>query len=90
MTSGADDTASFASKKTTSPAVMFISRLVLPSAMTWTEKSACVANLPHLHKHTRALPAACCCYGIVAVLRLVLVLLRTTSAYSLVLSPHHL
>ena len=54
---------------------MFTSRLVLPSAMTSTEKSACVANLPHLHKHTRALPAACCCYGVVAVLRLVLVLL---------------
>ena len=43
------------SKKSTSPAVMFTSRLVLPSAMTWTEKSACVANLPHVHKHTRAL-----------------------------------
>ena len=42
------------SKKSTSPAVMFTSRLVLPSAMTWTEKSACFANLPHLHKHTRA------------------------------------
>ena len=76
MTSGADDTASFASKKTTSPAVMFISRLVLHRAMTWTEKSACVANLPHLHKLTRALPVACCCYyGVVAVLRLVMVLL---------------
>ena len=38
---------------------MFTSRLVLPSAMTWTEKSACVANLPRSHKtHTRALPAA--------------------------------
>ena len=65
---------SFVSKNSTSPAVMFTSRLVLPRAMTWTEKSACVANSPHLHKHTRALPAACCCYG-VAVLRLVLVLL---------------
>ena len=42
------------SKKSTSPAVMFTSRLVLPSAMTWTEKSACVANLPRSHKHTRA------------------------------------
>ena len=62
------------SKKSTSPAVIFTSRLVLPSAMTWTEKIACVANLPHLHTHTRALPAACCCYG-VAVLLLVLVLL---------------
>ena len=39
---------------------MFTSRLVLPSAMTWTEKSAFVANLPHLYKHTRAIPAACC------------------------------
>ena len=55
-------------------AVMFTSRLVLSSAMTWTEKSACVANLPRSRKHTRAPPAACCCYG-VAVLRLVLVLL---------------
>ena len=42
------------SKKSTSPAVMFTSRLVLPSAMTWTEKSVCVANLPQLNKHTRA------------------------------------
>ena len=50
----ADDTASFVSKKSTSLAVMFTSRLVLSSAMTWTEKSACDANLPHLHKHTRA------------------------------------
>ena len=33
---------------------MFASQLVLPSAMTWTEKSGCVANLPHLHEHTRA------------------------------------
>ena len=80
MTSRADDAASFVSKKSTSPAVMITSRLVLPSAMTWTEKSACVANLPHSHKHTRALPAAaaaaaaCCSYG-VAVLRLVLALL---------------
>ena len=54
IASRANDTASFVSKKSTSPAVMFTSRLVLPSAMTWTEKSACVANLPHLHKHTRA------------------------------------
>ena len=54
MASRADDTASFVSKKSTSPAVMFTSRLVHPSAMTSTEKSACVANLPHSHKHTRA------------------------------------
>ena len=54
MASRADDTASFVSRKSTSPAVMFTSRLVLPSAMTWTEKSACVANLPRSHKHTRA------------------------------------
>ena len=73
MASRADDTACFVSKSI-SPAVMFTSRLVLPSAMTWTEKSACVANLPRSRKHTRAPPAACCCYG-VAVLRLVLVLL---------------
>ena len=54
IASRADDTASIVSKKSTFPAVMFTSRLVLPSAMTWTEKSACVANLPRLHKHTRA------------------------------------
>ena len=76
MANRADDTASFVSKKSTSPAVMFTSRLVLPSAMTWTEKSTtCAANLPHLHKHTHALPAACCCYGVAVFLRLVLVLL---------------
>ena len=78
IASRADDTTnSIVSKKSTSPAVMFTSRLVLPSAMTWTEKSACVANLPHLltQIHTRTLPAACCCYGVVAVLRLVLLLL---------------
>ena len=44
---------------------MFTSRMVLPSAMTWTEKSACVANLPRSHKHTRArfllLLLWCCC-----------------------------
>ena len=35
------------SKKSTSPAVMFISRLALPSVMTWTDKSnTCVAKLP--------------------------------------------
>ena len=48
------DTAGIVSKNSNSPTVMFTTRLVLPSAMTWTEKSACVANLPHLHKHTRA------------------------------------
>ena len=41
------------SKKRTSPAVIFTSRLVHLSTTTWTEKSACVANLPHSHKHTR-------------------------------------
>ena len=47
------------SKKSTPPAVMLISRLALPSAMTWTEKSTtCVANLPRSQQHTRALPAA--------------------------------
>ena len=58
MASRADDTAinSFQclSKKSTSPTVMFTSRLVLASAMTWTEKSACAANLPRSDKHTRA------------------------------------
>ena len=38
--------------------------------MTWTENRACVVDLPNVHKHTRALPAACCCYGVVGVLRL--------------------
>ena len=76
MIQPADDTAnSIVSKKSTSPAVMSTSRLVLPCAMTWTEKSACVANLATLTQaHTRAIPAACCCYG-VAVSRLILVLL---------------
>ena len=71
---------------------MFTSRLVLPSAMTWTEKSACVANLPRSHKHTRArflllllLLLWCCCYG-VAVLWMVLVLLLVLP--SLALSRH--
>ena len=63
------------SKKSTSPAVIFTSRLVLPSAMTWTEKSLCRELATLTQTHTRALPAACCCYGVVAVLRLVLVLL---------------
>ena len=54
MANRADDTASFVSKKSTPPAAMLTSRLVLPSAMTLAEKSACAANLPHLHKHTRA------------------------------------
>ena len=63
MANGANDTASFDCeylfKKSTSPAVMFTSRLVLASPMTWTEKSACVENLPRSHIHnTRALPAA--------------------------------
>ena len=56
------------SKKSTSPAVMFTSRLVLPSGMTWTEKSVCVANLPRSHKHTRArfllLLLWCCCIAV--------------------------
>ena len=39
------------------PVVMVTSRLVLPIAMTWTEKSACIANLPRSHKHTCVLPA---------------------------------
>ena len=53
--SRADDTASIVVfKKSTSPTVMFTRRLVLPSAMTWTVKSACVANSPQLHNYTRA------------------------------------
>ena len=71
MANRADDTASFVSKKSTSPAVMF-TRLVLPSAMTWTEQSACVANSPHLHKHARAsfllLLLWCCCIALALVL----------------------
>ena len=54
---------------------MFTSRLVLPSAMTWTKKSACVANLPHLHKHIRARFLLLAVVIGVAVLRLVLVVL---------------
>ena len=52
---------------------MFTSRWVLPSAMTWTEKSACVANLPRSHKHTRArflLLLWCCCIVVVVLLLL--------------------
>ena len=54
------------SKKSTPPAVMFTSRLALPSVMTWTEKSTtCAANLPRSQKHTRArfllLLIRCCC-----------------------------
>ena len=52
---------------------MFTSQLVLPSAMTWTEKSACVANLPRSHKHTRArfvLLLWCCCIVVVVLLLL--------------------
>ena len=47
--------------------------MVLPSAMTWTEKSACVANLPHTNTRARFLLLAVV-IG-VAVLRLVLVVL---------------
>ena len=71
-----DDTASFDSVSLRTPrqqSYMFTSRLVVPSAMTWTEKSACVANLPRSHTHARA--SYCCCYGVVAVLRLVAVIL---------------
>ena len=89
IASRADDTASFVSKKSTSPAVMVTSRLVLPSAMTWTEKSACVANLPHIHQQTRAscwllLLWCCCCIAVGSGAA------ATTSAYGLVLSPHQL
>ena len=86
IASRADDTAinSFVSKKSTSPAVKFTSRLVLPSAMTWTEKSACVAELATLTQtHTSALPSACCCDGVVAALWLVLVLLYYSCLYAL-------
>ena len=80
------------SKKSTPPAVMFTSRLALPSAMTWTEKSTtCAANLPRSQKHTRArfllLLLWCCCIiavgcGAAAILMLLLP--------SLVLSRHSL
>ena len=87
--SRADDTASFVSKQNTSPAVMFTSRLVLPSAMTWTEKSACVANLPRSHKHTRGLPVLllllwCCCIALGCCGA------ATTAAYVALLSSRHL
>ena len=85
MASRADDTASFVSKKSTSQAVMFTSRLVLPSAMTWTEKSACVANWPHLHKHPRA--RLFCCLLVLWCCRITVGSgASTTAAYSLVLS----
>ena len=77
------------SKKSTSPAVMFTSRLVLPSAMTWTEKSACVANC-HAHTNTHAHASCCCCYDIAVLLRLIVVqqLLVLLLLPSLVLSRH--
>ena len=75
MASRADGTGSFLSNKSTSPAVMFTSRLVLPSAMSFFALSrAPVSRTCHNYTNTRALPAACC-YGVVAALRLVLVLL---------------
>ena len=87
IASSAYDTASIVSKKSTSPAVIFTSRLVLPSAMTWTEKSACVANLPHLNSHARAsccllLLRCCCCIAVGSGAA------TTTAADSLVLSHH--
>ena len=72
IASRVDDTASFVHKRSTSPAVTFTSRLVPPSTMTWTEKSACVANMPHLHKHTRTCHTYCLLfYGVVVVSRMV-------------------
>ena len=54
---------------------VYTSRLVLPRAVTWTEKSACLANmLAHTNTNARA-SRCCCCHGVVAVLRLVVVLL---------------
>ena len=84
MTSGADDTASFASKKTTSPAVMFISRLVLHRAMTWTEKSACVANLPHTRAHFLVLLLWCCSFAVGCGAA------TSTAAYRKLVSSRHL
>ena len=67
-----DDTASFDSVSLKTPrqqSYMFTSRLVVPSAMTWTEKSACVANLPCSHKHTRVRCYSwCCCVAVVVLL----------------------
>ena len=62
------------SKKSTSPAVMFISRLALPSAVTRTEKSnTCVANLPRSQKHAHArfllLLIVWCCYNTYSILK---------------------
>ena len=57
IASRADDTASIVSKKSTSPAVMFTSRLVLPSAMTWTEERLCRELATLIQTHTRA---SCC------------------------------
>ena len=88
IASRADDTAIIVSKKRTSPAVIHVHvGLVLPSAMTWSEKSACVANLPHTNTHARAsccfLLSWCCCF-IIAVGSGAA---TTAAAYSLVLSP---
>ena len=91
--SRADDTASFDNasprRAPSQQSVMFTSRLVLPSAMTWTEKSACVANLPRSHKHTRGLPVLllllwCCCIALGCCGA------ATTAAYVALLSSRHL
>ena len=61
------------SKKSTSPAVMFTSPLVLPGATTWLgwEERLCreLATLTH----TRACAFCCCCYDVAVLLRLVVV-----------------
>ena len=69
------------SKKSTFPAVMFTSRLIVPGAMTWTEKSACVANLPHTRAHFLVLLLWCCCIACGAAT-------MTAACRSLVLSRH--
>ena len=69
------------SKKSTSPAAMFASRLVLPSAI-WLglrRAPACVTNMPRslAQTHTRAL-LRCCCIAVVVLLLLLLSLALVT------------
>ena len=83
----AGDAASFVSKKISSPAVMFTSRLVLPSAMTWTEGRLCRELATLTHARARFLLLAvlwcCCCIAVGSGA-------ASTAACSRVLSPHHL
>ena len=77
MLARADDTAIFVSEKSTSPAVMFHLAVDTPHQchdLDWEER-LCRELATLAQTHARAIPSACCCYGVVAVLRLVLMLL---------------